>query len=128
MAGDHIGKKTNDQGERLGKNAHYFHGYHDRFYAEGNRRIGDMSPIMLVRAEEDHNEGYDTQYGCKGDITCYVRRSGDQADQVVDQDEKEDGKQERHVFAVPAAQVGFADLIPDKGDDGFQGVLKSGGG
>ena len=32
MPGDHVGKKTNDQGEGLGENAQIFNRYQDEFY------------------------------------------------------------------------------------------------
>jgi len=125
---DHIGKKTYDQREGLCKDPHDLHRYHDWLDTEGYGRVGDMSPVMFVGAEEDHHEGNDAQDRSECYITGHIGRSGNQADEVIDQDKKEDGQQERHVFLVTGSQVGFTHFIPDKHDDGLHGILEAGGG
>src|SRR5580692_10961080 len=127
MARDHIGKKTDDQGEGLRENTQYLHRHHDRLHAQWHGRIGDMPPIMPVGAGQDHNKSNNSQYGRESDIARHIGRSRHQADQVVDQDEEEDREQEGHILFILIPQVGLAYLIPDKGNNGFHRILKPGG-
>ena len=74
MPGDHIREKTDDQGERLGKDAHEFYRDHDRLNQERHGRVDDMPPVMFAGAEHDDNERQDTQHGGKGAVEGIARQ------------------------------------------------------
>ena len=87
----HIGKKTYDQRERLGKDPDEFYQDHNGFDGSGNGRVHDMGPIMLIRTYRDHDKGYHAQHQGERYIPGYVGRAGHHPEEGIDQYKEKNG-------------------------------------
>src|ERR1700694_2617696 len=56
VAGDHVGEQPHNERDGLGKDAQHFHRDHDGLYAARHGRIENMTPVMTVGAQHDHQE------------------------------------------------------------------------
>ncbi len=63
--------------------------YQDWLYTSRYRRIKNMSPIMFIGTKQNDNKGNNCEYHRKGNITGHIRSAGNQANQIIDQDKKE---------------------------------------
>ena len=127
VARNHIRKKTNDEGEGLGENAKNFNRHQDGLHTHGHRRIENMTPEMLVGVEHDNDERYHTQHCGKRDVAGYVCRARYQTNEVIDENEKENSQQVRHISFVVRTQVWLTHFVTHKCDNRFHCILKSAG-
>lgn len=85
----HVGKQTNDEGEGLDKHTEKLNRHQDELHTQGYaRRIENVPPVMTIRAEQDHRERDQSEYRGERDVTGHVRRTGDQSENVVDENKE----------------------------------------
>ena len=110
-----VGKQTDHQGERLGEYAEELDEWHDRNrQLQEDRRVGpeDVFPISLRPEQVDGQERTNGQNHSDSDVARHVRsarKERNNADQIINKDEKEHGQQiGREGLVVP-----LSDAFPD---------------
>lgn len=131
MARSDVGEETDHQDEGLGKDAHEFHQGHEgkgKFKPPGHAGgVVNVLPVVPVANESGNDKGNERHDHRYGDIARKVGSAGEKgnkSDQVVKENEKEQGKQVWHepfVFMIPDRGSCH---IPDKQDDRLQDRLK----
>ncbi len=110
MASRDVGEKPNHQGKWLSKNTDYFHWDHDQQHHFGHAgHVKNVPPVIFAARNGGQDQGENGQSESKGNVARGIGPGGQQAQQVVDPDKEEQGKQIGHKAPVV--------LFPDVGDD-----------
>jgi len=130
VPGDHVGKKTDGQGEMFGDHADHFDRNHDEFEQKGDSRRAEggeiaQKTVLAHPGYLDYEKGHQGEGRGDRDIACGRGAVRHQPGEVAEHDEEKGRQQIGGVRPAFMPEIGHDDVVADKNHQGLEGVRQS---
>jgi hypothetical protein len=128
MSRENVREQTNGQGRGLDQQVTQHLDRHQNELDTGRYagRVENMAPEITVGFGQHHHKENQGEQQSYRDIAGEVETEGQQTQQVIDPDKKEQGQQQGHELHIALTQIGFGHIVLNETDHRLQCVLESG--